>query len=600
MKTRIHQSLFVLAFVFVIFTLKIWHLQIIKGSEYLEISRNNRLRITKMPAPRGIIYDTNNLPIVKNVPSFDISIEREVIQNRPREYISRIGELLAIDEKEIRDKLKKNTYSESVKIKEDIPWEEVAQIEARKIDFPELHIEVALRREYIYHERGGHIIGYLGHMTDNQIKNPQYEGVPHTSLVGQGGLEKYYDKALRGIAGKKIIEVDALGREISVLKTVEPIKGDDIVLTLDINIQKIAEEALENRPGSIVIIDPDSGAILAMASIPTFDPNLFSRGISLTDWKKLISNPQKPLYNRALQSAYPPGSTFKIITALAALQEGVVNYDSTFFCNGAVQLGGKTFRCWKHYGHGRVNLKKALVESCDVYFYEVSKKLGINRIAKYAKNFGLGSPVGLKSFKQKKGIIPSIEWKRKVLNRPWYPGETLIASIGQGFVTTTTLQMANVIAIVANGGKKFTPHIIKREVSEIPSHVIVDERYIAFVKSALRDAVQSRRGTGTKARSHLISIAGKTGTAQVVGMKKYAKKKAQYEDHAWFVAFAPYKNPEIAMAIMVEHGGHGGSTCAPIAKKIAEQYLIYKRNKHKKDKLVQISSKVKEYLQEQK
>lgn len=584
MLQRLQIAAYIIIGVFVLFALRLWHLQIIKKSEFISMAKQNRIRVLKMPAPRGIIYDRNNFPVVRNVPSFNVFVSLDEWKKNPNAKIKGICELLALDEKEIREKIKKGIKNghEQIKIKEDISWTELAELEARRLDYRWIEIDVGLRREYLYNASAGHVIGHLGYLTDEQVKDPDYKDVPRTVMVGQKGLEKEYDSILRGISGKEIIEVDALGREINTIKVVKPIKGRDITLTLDMSLQLVAENALDKETGSIVVLDPRNGEILVLVSMPSFDPNLFSKGISKEDWNTLIKDPGKPFLNRALQSYYPPGSTFKIVTALAALQEGVVDANTSFDCRGAVFMGNARFRCWKRFGHGTVNLYRSLIESCDVFYYEVAKRLGIDRIAMYARSFGLGEPVGLEpSFLEKGGIIPSRAWKLRRMRKPWFPGETLSAAIGQGYVSTTPVQMAQVIGAIANDGKIYPPHIVKgKEVT--PFEVIGNKKYIRLIKKALRDVVAAGRGTGKKAASPFISIAGKTGTAQVVSMKKYSKHIKKYRDHAWFVAFAPYEDPEIAMSVLVEHGGHGGSTCAPLAKKVAEAYYYGQRSIKKK------------------
>ena len=584
MLKRLQIASYIIIGVFILFVLRLWHLQIIQKTEFLSMAKQNRIRILKMPAPRGIIYDRNNFPVVRNVPSFNVFVSSEEWRKNPDAKIQGVCELLALDEAETGEKIAKglkNGYDQ-IKIKEDISWSELAELEARKLDYPWIEIDVGLRREYLYNASAAHVIGHLGYLTDKQVKDPAYEDVPRNVMVGQKGLEKEYDSILRGISGKEIVEVNALGREINTIKIVKPIKGRDITLTLDMSLQLVAENALDKENGSIVVLDPRNGEILVLASMPSFDPNLFSKGISKDDWNDLIKAPGKPFLNRALQSYYPPGSTFKVVTALAALQEGIVDARTSFDCRGAVLMGNARFRCWKRSGHGTVNLHRSLVESCDVYYYEVGKRLGIDRIAMYARSFGLGEPVGLEpSFQEKSGIIPSKAWKLKEMKKPWFPGETLNASIGQGYVATTPIQMAQVIAAIANDGEIYPPHLIKGKEGK-PFEVIGNKADIHLIKKALRDVVATSRGTGKYAASPLISIAGKTGTSQVVSMKKYSQHIKKYRDHAWFVAFAPYENPQIAMSILVEHGGHGGSTCAPFAKKVAEAYYHGQRSIKKK------------------
>jgi penicillin-binding protein 2 len=407
------------------------------------------------------------------------------------------------------------------------------------------------------------------------MRSPQYSGVPSESVIGQFGVEKEFDDNLRGIAGKKVIEVDAVGRIMKVVRIQRPIKGRDIRLTIDINLQVEAEKSLNGLAGAVVAIEPDTGEVLALASAPSFDPNLFVRGIDKKEWSRLVMDKKKPLLNRAIQSQYPPGSTFKIVTAIAALEEGVVSEHTKHYCNGSIYFG-RVFRCWKWAGHGDVRLYKALVESCDVYFYEVAKELSIDRLAQYAFSLGLGSRTGVELEGEASGIVPTSGWKRDNRGEQWYTGETLNTVIGQGYLTTTPIQMARVMATVVNGGRLFEPTLVMRERSEQkPKGTIeIGAANLKLLKKAMEGVVEDREGTGKLAASELITVGGKTGTTQVVGgVKKEEDLPERFRDHAWFVAFAPIENPRIAVAVFVEHGGHGSKGAAPIAKNIIDIYF---------------------------
>lgn len=577
MEKRISIGVYIILSVFVIFLFRLWHLQVIKGGEHKKLAEQNRLRIIRTPAPRGIIYDRNNNPLVKNIPTFTVSL---ISPELPEDgAFLELGNLLGLAPQEIKDRLNSSSMNpfEPVKLKENLSWEEVVRIEARRIDFPALRIDIEPGREYIYGKAASHVIGYLGRLNPAQAKKPDYRDVPRSAFIGQWGIEKIYDRDLRGIAGEKIVEVDATGREIKSFGEKVAIKGTDIKLTIDIDLQKKAEEALKDKAGAIVGIDPNTGDILVLASNPSFDPNLFARGISLENWERFINNPKKPLLNRVLQSQYPPASTFKIITAIAAMEEGIITENTEIVCRGGVSLGRRTFKCWKEEGHGVINLKRAIVESCDVYFYELGKRLGVDRIAKYALNFGLGSPLGLNLAEEKSGVVPSTTWKRKAKNEKWFLGETLITAIGQGYISATPLQMATLIAAVVNGGKVYKPNLLNNgKAPEVIKEINVSAETLEKVKKALVGVVAESGGTGYRAHSNLISIGGKTGTAQVVGSKWGRHLPGTHRDHAWFVAFAPVENPQIAIAVLVEHGGFGGATAAPIARAIIEEF--HKKN----------------------
>ncbi len=453
MDKRITTALYIVSLLFGIFVIRLWDLQIIKGSEYRRIEERNRLRVIDIPAPRGIIYDRNNKAFVRNVPSFDISVVKEDIP-RDEETLSALGGLLGLDPDYIKKRLG-SAYSKSfqpVKLKHDVSFEEVAKVEARKIDFPGLQVDVVNGREYIYGHSASHVIGYLGLLTMEQLRSPEFSDVPRASFIGRFGVEKVYDNILRGNAGKKIIEVDALGSIVRVVRIQRPVKGTDIKLTIDVDLQVEAEKSLRGKVGAVVAIKPATGEILAMASAPSFDPNFFVRGIKEDNWKNLINNPGKPLLNRAIQSRYPPGSTFKIITAIAALEEGLITRKTKYYCSGSINYGGRKFRCWKKKGHGMLDLHGALVESCDVYFYQVAKKLDIDTLAQYAFDYGLGSETGVELEGEVSGIVPNTWWKREMKNEKWYGGETLNTVIGQGYLAVTPIQMARLMSAVVYGG----------------------------------------------------------------------------------------------------------------------------------------------------
>jgi len=424
-------------------------------------------------------------------------------------------------------------------------------------------------------------------MTLRQLKDPDYNDVPRAAFVGQRGIEKIYDKLLRGKAGRRIVEIDATGRVVKIVGIQRPVKGEDVTLSLDISIQKEAEKSLEGRTGAVVVLDPSTGEVLAMANAPSFNPNLFARGISYMEWKRLINDPDRPLLNRAIQSIYPPGSTFKIISALAGLEEGVINRGTEFICNGFTEMGGRKFRCWKKEGHGRIDLYRAITESCDVYFYEIGKRLGIDKLSKYAKMYGLGEPSGIELDGERRGIVPSTGWKLKNLHERWYGGETLNTVIGQGYLSATPLQMARLVAAVVNGGRLFKVHLLKNPPSpvEIERMIEIGHMNESLLKKALIGVVEDAHGTGRKAYSGLVRIGGKTGTTQVVKKRDdrgITSKK--YRDHAWFVAFAPEDEPEVVVSVFVEHGGQGSIAAAPIAKRVIEAFF------KEKDRLAQISN----------
>jgi penicillin-binding protein 2 len=561
-----------------ILIVRLWQLQILQGKQYRELSETNRLRIIETPAPRGIIFDRNGIPLVKNSPYFYASVMPDKFDLHAVQSLSGI---LNIPVDEIRDRINKNAASPlaTIRLKQGLSFEEVAYIESRRSDFPGLIIEVEVTREYMYGEVGAHLIGYLGKLTPAQAKDPSYKDVPRDAFIGQWGAEKLFDSSLRGKPGTTVTEVNALGRELRLLKGQQPVKGEDVTLSIDINLQQAAEKAFDEKTGALVAISPDNGEVLGLISKPSFDPNLFTRGITYEDWLKLTQDERNPILDRALQSQYPPGSTFKIVTAIAGLEEEVITPDTKVNCKGGLQYGGRFFGCWRKRGHGVVSLHRAIVESCDTYFYEVGRRLGVDRIHDYAISLGLGKETGIGLVREREGLIPNTKWKREHKKLPWFPGETLMTAIGQGYVTTTPIQMAVMTSTIVNGGTQYKPLLIKDAAPVIVGNADVNKETLEIIKKALYGVVHDNGGTGWAARSQLTTIGGKTGTAQIVGIKKEsALLPEKFRDHAWFIAFAPIEKPKIALAVFVEHGGHGGAAAAPIAKKAIEAYIKSQNN----------------------
>ncbi|MBF0338264.1 MAG: penicillin-binding protein 2 [Nitrospirae bacterium] len=559
--------------IFTLLTLRLYYMQILKGSDYRDAADSNRVRVVMLPAPRGTIYDRSGVALATNKPYFYAS----VMPGTKGLNTKALAALLEMDEARLQQRLKKEDKAvfNTLVLKEGLSFQDVQRIEARRSDFPGVIVETSLTRNYVYGSVGSHIIGYLGKPTKAQLQDDYSEDITPDTFVGQWGVEMLYDKKLRGIPGKQIIEVDALGRQLKVLEYIKPEMGSDITLSIDIELQSIAEELFNGRTGALVAIAPNTGEVLALVSLPSFDPNDFVMGIDSDKWALLNKDKQTPLLNRAMQSAYPPGSIFKPLVAIAALQEGVLSPEFDLFCDGALEYGSWSFGCWKRHGH--VALHRALVESCDMYFYEAGKRLGIDRIAKYAKGFGLTqrTNLGIAGSLEREGVMPSVAWKKKQLGKPWFLGETFISSIGQGFVSVTPMQAAIMTSMIANNGIKYPISILKEASPPVAlSRLDISPEHFAEVKRALYGVVNEPGGTGSATRSSIVGIAGKTGTAQVIkGRVKSEHQKEDFRDHAWFIAFAPYENPTIALAIIVEHGGHGGSAAAPVAKGVIETYI---------------------------
>lgn len=557
--------------VFSLLALRLWQLQVMHGDQMRDLSVKNRIRMSRVPSPRGIIYDRNGEPLVENGPYYSVVLLPEMIEEADLEAIATF---LGIHSWELPEKIQNRTPLETVKLKKGISFAEVAFIEARLSEYPSLAIEVGMARHYPHGPVGSHVVGYLGRLSPSQAKKPLYKSVPRKAFIGQWGVEKLYDEHLRGTPGKKIIEVDALGRALRVIGVEKPIKGEDLYLSLDLALQAEAEQAFGDYAGALVAIKPTTGEVLALVSKPSFNPNLFSKGITYENWQDLLKEGRFPMINRALQSQYPPGSIFKIITAIAALEEGAVTTNSKVTCTGSIKHGKWRFGDWKT--HGVISMHRALVESCDVYFYNAGKHTGIDAIARYARMFGLGSSTGLGLVKEKEGLIPDTQWKKRVKGLPWYLGETYNAAIGQGFVMLTPVQAARMIATVANDGALLGLTLLRSEEPSLPLWVEVSQDTLSIIKSALKDVVHGKTGTGRAAFSTTVSISGKTGTAQVISLKNVKDPEnvpMRFRDHAWFVAYAPSDAPEIAISVFVEHGGHGGATAGPIARRAIEAYL---------------------------
>lgn len=583
--------LFVLV-IFSILILRLWFLQIVNGSVYRDRSENNRIRLQSMAPFRGVIRDRSGKILVDNRPSYDLYVIPEEIHDT-EVLLNRLAVLGNFEMASIREKLgcAANGYPfKPVCLKKDISREELAMLETRRFDLPGVMIKVRPQRHYFYGDLAAHVLGYLGEISDKQLKSGQFPNIRSGDLIGKTGIERRWQKLLNGGRGGEQVEVDAAGRRIRVISQRLPVSGADVCLTLNRELQMLAEKALNGKHGAVVAMDPRNGQILTLASSPSYDPNLFITGFDEDTWKTMMSSSDHPLHNRALTGQYPPGSIFKIVVALAGLQEGVITPGEAFYCNGEYSLGSGKYRCWKRWGHGKVDLNRALVESCDVYFYHMGMRLGVDRIAHYAHQLGLGQKTGLNLGHEKGGLIPTSEWKRKRWGVPWQGGETVSTAIGQSFVLVTPLQVATFVSAVFNGGHVYRPQVTQwvrkpggESLFEFAPRLIRDVKinpeYLELVKKALTGVVNHPRGTGSKARLVDITVAGKTGTAQVVNLKKEKEAKAKgeipwkYRDHAWFVAVAPADAPRITVAVLIEHGGHGGSAAAPIAKTLIEAYL---------------------------
>jgi len=576
-----------LLFCLLLLSARLWYLQVVKGTYYHELAEQNRVRTVDLKPARGLIFDRHGELLANNVPSFNLYLTVEDIRDRDG-MAAALEELIGLPRAETMKRLIQQAKSYvPILLKSGLTLREAALLEGHRLELTGLRVQAESQRNYVHGPLGSHLLGYVGEVSPEQQEEPDFAGLVQGSIVGKAGVEKTYDRMLRGKPGEKTIEVDARGNELKTVAVVEQTPGDDLYLSLDLRLQRLAESLLGAESGAIVALDPRNGDVLVMASSPAYDPNVLSRGLTPALWEQIASDTSHPLTNRALQGQYPPGSTFKIMVASAALESDKWSADTKVRCTGAFSSGRHVFKDWKRGGHGVMDLYNALVQSCDVYFYNVGQRLGIDTIAETARLFGLGQPTGIDLPSERVGVVPSIEWKQRVRKEPWYPGETISTSIGQGYITVTPLQMAVAIGAVSNGGTLHRPRLVRavREratgrIQEYPSvergPVPLQEGTFHLLQDALREVVL--HGTGGRARSQLVSIAGKTGTAQTVGARASQASTneeaipKQFRDHAWFVAYAPAEDPKIAVAVLVENTGHGGTYAAPIAKALIEEY----------------------------
>ena len=573
-----------LLLVVVLLGLRLWHLQIREGPYYRDLSENNRTRLVLLEPARGLIYDRHGVLLANNIPSFSLYVTLEDVKDREA-LIQQLSDLLDLDPALVRKKLGgKGSKLLPRKIKDRLTLRDAMVIESHRLDLPGVMVQVESQRNYPGGAIAAHLLGYVGEISAEQLERPEFSDLHQGSVVGQYGVEKSYDRYVRGQAGQKSVEVDALGHEKKAAVVEKPQAGNDLYLTVDIRLQKVAEELLGEESGAIVALDPTNGDILAMVSRPAFDPNVLSRELTPKQWVDIVQDEGRPLNNRASQGQYPPGSTFKVPMAVAALETNTMSPSSTVYCNGGYQFGRRVYHDWKASGHGAVDLHTALVHSCDVYFYTVGQRMGIDVIADFGKEFGLGQGTGVELPSERPGIMPSTSWKQQAKNEAWLPGETISAAIGQGYVTVTPLQMASLIGTVANDGVSFRPRLVQAvmdrttgNLQELPAvprgKVKAKAETFRIIKEALADVVKV--GTATKAQSSLVTIGGKTGTAQVAALRSGPEQEIpkKFRDHAWFVAFAPVESPKIAVAVLAEHMGHGGAAAAPLAKEVIETYM---------------------------
>lgn len=562
---------FLIAAISVLFFLlaaSLFYNQILLYGYYSKLSRNNSIRVLPLEGPRGNILDRTGRPLVTNRLSFDAAIMYQEIRDREK-LVRLLRDVLGMTGEEIAsafEKAAKRAYT-PVTIAEDIDKDEAVALEEASFDSNGLIIETRAKRDYLYKHLGSHLFGYLSEVTDNELETLRDYGYRMRDLIGRDGLEKYYESFLKGTDGGTQIEVDSRGRQKRTLGIKEPAAGQDLQLTIDLPLQLVCDKLLGDHKGAIVAMDPRNGDILALASHPTFDPNVFvSPGTSQERLSLLNDRAGRPMSNKAISGTYPPGSVFKIVTASAGLEQGKITRNTQFFCSGKYKIGNSSLNCWKEGGHGPQNVVEGLMNSCNVFFCNTGRALGVDRLEAYAKLFGYGRPTGIDLPDEVGGVAPGKAWKTAHGKGIWYEGETLNYSIGQGYLAVTPLQVAVMTAAMANNGNLVRPRLVKRIgandiQSSRPKNLGLRDDTIRNVRAGLFEVVNNESGTGKRAKVPSLVVAGKTGTAQT----------SKGRTHAWFCGFAPYSDPKICLVVFIEHGGHGGLEPAEIARGVFEE-----------------------------
>ncbi|MFB2706197.1 penicillin-binding protein 2 [Marinobacter shengliensis] len=597
---RLFQRRAVVMLVFVLLMMigllaRMYQLQIVEHEIYTTLSDKNRVQVQSVPPPRGLVYDRNNLLLAENRPVFSLTLVPERVAGMEA-TLARLSEILDIAEEDI-ERFKRRLREprrpfQEMPLSYDLGEEEIARMAVHRHEFPGVEVRAELVRYYPHSELTAHALGFVGRINREELQRIDPVNYAGTNYIGKSGIERFYEQVLHGTVGYQHVETNARGRILRVLERVNPVPGEDLQLHLDLRLQRKAYQLLEGRRGAIVAIEPETGGILALASVPGFDANKFVTGISVEDYRNLSTDIDKPLFNRALRGQYPPGSTIKPMMAIAALDSGVTNRERRIWDPGYFQLreGGRRFRNWNRSGDGWVDLKYSMARSNDVYFYEVGVEMGVSVMSEYLAHFGFGEDATLDVSGALSGLLPTADWKRAARNEPWYPGDSVNMSIGQGFMLSTPLQLATATTLIANRGIWVEPRLLKdirgdRSVDEfLPSEtheplILKNPDDWEFVVETMEEVMHGARGTARAAGSSAsYRMAGKTGTAQVFSLgedEEYDEEqiKERLRDHALFVGFAPSDNPKIAVAVIVENGGGGSSTAAPVARALFDAWL---------------------------
>ena len=589
-KVLINRSLILGAgqlFLLLLLILRLYYLQVYQADKYKTLADENRISTRLLVPPRGVIYDRNGEMLATNRQNFQVMIVAEQTANvqETLDAFKKIMPLSEAEEDKVKKDLRKNRSFVPIKIKDNLSWEEVSQILLNAPELPGIIIDEGLSRDYPYGELTAHVIGYVSLVGENDVHDDPLLQVPGFK-IGKAGIEKLYEKKLRGRGGNLKLEVNAYGRVMKEIERVDGVPGERIDLSIDVRLQKKAYELFGEESGAAVLVNVHTGEILSFVSVPSYDPNLLTQGLSVKDWNDLNNNERKPLMNKVLAGQYSPGSTFKMVVALAALESGAINLQSRSFCAGRMFLGSHAFHCWKKQCHGYLDVVQALQHSCDIFFYETAQKIGINKIAEMSRRFGLGQKINIGLENEKEGLIPDADWKRRRFGEPWQLGESLISGIGQGYILTTPIQLVTMTARIANGGYAVKPTFEKYDSGNknVPEKMRISPANLALVKQGMFDVVNVPGGTAFGSRFDYKGqkMAGKTGTTQVrrismkerqTGIVRQEDLPWKYRNHALFVGYAPYDNPRYAVVVLAEHGRSGSAVAAPIGGKLLLEAL---------------------------
>ncbi len=581
-RVRVYIISAVIVIVFSLLATRLWYLQILNGETYADYAKGNRIRLIPEPGLRGVIYDRNNQVLAENRPAYQLQLIREDtpdLEKTLRNVERALGIPYTALKKKVQDHRSWAKFRPIV-LDEDMDYLKAMLVETYSDDFPGISVVVQSRRFYPNRRAAAHVLGYVG-LSDDEVSTLESDRRMSSMTVGKAGVELIQNESMIGRDGGRQIEVDHLGREMKILgKPVPSRPGQDVWLTVDIRLQRAVDEAMEGKEGAVVVMNPRTGEILAMASYPAFDPNAFAGGIDVRSWKALLENPDHPLENKSIQGVYPPGSIFKLVTAYTGLARGEINASTRHFCDGNYFVKGRTtpFRCWKKGGHGSVDVVEAIQHSCNVFFYNVGAGVGVDRIYETSRLFGLGQLTQLGLPSEKMGLVPSSDWKERQFGERWYAGETPSLSIGQGYLSLTPLQVLNMVNVVANGGTWHRPRLLIKAPAE-SKDLGLNPEYLRLIREGMVAVVNAPGGTAGKVRLENFTVAGKTATSQVISretlesLEEEEQESKDYQNHAWFAAFAPAEDPEISMIVLVEHGGGGSRAAAPVAREILEYYL---------------------------